>query len=108
MTEAYHLILSCSLSPPHAQDVNMGTRAVLQVFERYQKERVTFVSAVAEIARSPQVTLLSHAVYLTKLVGNKAEETSAAECGSIATSGRHVPPAPLTAGQRPKVCALVP
>ncbi len=85
----------------------MGTRAVLQVFERYQKERVTFVSAVAEIAKSPQVTLLSHAVYLAKLVGNKAEETSAAERGSIATSGRHVPPAPLTAGQRPKVCALV-
>ncbi|KAA6426063.1 MAG: sperm-associated antigen 6 [Trebouxia sp. A1-2] len=32
----------------------MGTRAVLQVFERYQKERVAFVSAVAEIAKSPQ------------------------------------------------------
>lgn len=46
----------------------MGTRAVLQVFERYQKERVAFVSAVAEIAKSPQVTRLSHAVYLTKLV----------------------------------------
>ncbi|DBA77500.1 hypothetical protein WJX77_001185 [Trebouxia sp. C0004] len=32
----------------------MGTRAVLQVFERYQKERVAFVSAVSEIAKSPQ------------------------------------------------------
>lgn len=33
----------------------MATRAVLQAFERYQKERVTFVSAVAEMAKSPQV-----------------------------------------------------
>ena len=85
----------------------MGTRAVLQVFERYQKERVSFVSAVAEIAKNSQVTGLSHAVHLTKLVGNKAEEASAAECGGIAASGRHVSPAPLTARQRPKVCALV-
>ena len=40
----------------------MGTRAVLQVFERYQKERVAFVSAVAEISKSPQVTSSAHAV----------------------------------------------
>jgi hypothetical protein len=33
----------------------MATRAVLQTFERYQKERVAFVSAVAEMAKSPQV-----------------------------------------------------
>lgn len=35
----------------------MATRAVLQTFERYQKERVAFVSAVAEMAKSPQVLL---------------------------------------------------
>jgi hypothetical protein len=34
----------------------MATRAVLQAFERYQKERVAFVSAVAEMAKSPQVS----------------------------------------------------
>lgn len=33
----------------------MATRAVLQTFERYQKERVAFVSAVAEMAKNPQV-----------------------------------------------------
>ena len=33
----------------------MATRAVLQTFERYQKERVSFVSTVAEMAKSPQV-----------------------------------------------------
>ncbi|WIA21450.1 hypothetical protein OEZ85_000659 [Tetradesmus obliquus] len=32
----------------------MATRAVLQAFERYQKERVAFVTAVAEMAKSPQ------------------------------------------------------
>ncbi|KAK9808858.1 hypothetical protein WJX72_005235 [[Myrmecia] bisecta] len=32
----------------------MGTRSVLQVFEKYQKERVAFVSAVAEMAKAPQ------------------------------------------------------
>jgi hypothetical protein len=32
----------------------MATRAVLQTFERYQKERVAFVTAVAEMAKSPQ------------------------------------------------------
>lgn len=37
----------------------MGTRAVLQVFERYQKERVAFVSAVAEMSKSPQVRAIS-------------------------------------------------
>ena len=31
----------------------MATRAVLQTFERYQRERVAFVSAVAEMAASP-------------------------------------------------------
>jgi hypothetical protein len=35
---------------------NMATRAVLQTFERYQKERVAFVSAVAEMSKSPQVS----------------------------------------------------
>lgn len=33
----------------------MATRAVLQVFEKYQKERVTFVTTVAEMAKNPQV-----------------------------------------------------
>lgn len=33
----------------------MATRAVLQTFERYQKERVAFVTAVAEMAKNPQV-----------------------------------------------------
>lgn len=33
----------------------MGTRAVLQVFEKYQKERVAFVTAIAELSKSPQV-----------------------------------------------------
>jgi hypothetical protein len=33
----------------------MATRAVLQTFEKYQKERVAFVSAVAEMAKNPQV-----------------------------------------------------
>ena len=33
----------------------MGTRAVLQTFERYQKERVSFVTTVAEMAKNPQV-----------------------------------------------------
>jgi hypothetical protein len=33
----------------------MATRAVLQTFERYQKERVAFVSAVAEMAKNSQV-----------------------------------------------------
>lgn len=33
----------------------MATRAVLQCFERYQKERVAFVSSIAEMAKSPQV-----------------------------------------------------
>ncbi|EFJ51264.1 hypothetical protein VOLCADRAFT_109629 [Volvox carteri f. nagariensis] len=32
----------------------MATRAVLQTFERYQKERVAFVTAVAEMAKNPQ------------------------------------------------------
>lgn len=33
----------------------MATRAVLQTFERYQKERVAFVTSVAEMAKNPQV-----------------------------------------------------
>ena len=37
----------------------MASRAVLQTFERYQKERVAFVSAVAEMAKSPQVRAAS-------------------------------------------------
>ena len=32
-----------------------STRAVLQVFEKYQKDRVTFVQTVAELATRPQV-----------------------------------------------------
>lgn len=32
----------------------MATRAVLQSFERYQKERVAFVTSVAEMAKNPQ------------------------------------------------------
>lgn len=35
----------------------MATRAVLQTFERYQKERVAFVTGVAEMAKNPQVRL---------------------------------------------------
>lgn len=34
----------------------MGTRSVLQAFEKYQKERVAFVTSVAEMAKSPQVS----------------------------------------------------
>ncbi len=37
----------------------MATRAVLQTFEKYQKERVSFVTTVAEMAKNPQVRLLS-------------------------------------------------
>lgn len=33
----------------------MATRAVLQTFEKYQKERVAFVTSVAEMAKNPQV-----------------------------------------------------
>ena len=33
----------------------MGTRAVLQAFERYQRERVAFAAGVAEMAKGPQV-----------------------------------------------------
>lgn len=33
----------------------MATRAVLQAFERFQRERVAFVSSVAEMAKNPQV-----------------------------------------------------
>ena len=32
-----------------------STRAALQVFEQYQKARVTFVQTVAELATRPQV-----------------------------------------------------
>lgn len=32
----------------------MATRAVLQTFERYQKERVEFVTAIAEMSKNPQ------------------------------------------------------
>jgi hypothetical protein len=35
----------------------MATRAVLQTFEKYQKERVAFVSAVAEMAKNPQASI---------------------------------------------------
>lgn len=47
-------------APPHQQLAKMAgtgasTRGVLTVFERYQKERVAFVSAVAEMAKNPQV-----------------------------------------------------
>ena len=31
-----------------------STRAVLQVFEKYQKDRVSFVQTVAELATRPQ------------------------------------------------------
>ena len=33
------------------------TRAVLQVFEKYQKDRVTFVQTIAELATRPQVRI---------------------------------------------------
>lgn len=33
----------------------MSQRLVLQVFEKYQKERVAFVTSVAEMATRPQV-----------------------------------------------------
>jgi hypothetical protein len=33
----------------------MATRAVLNTFEKYQKERVAFVTQVAEMAKNPQV-----------------------------------------------------
>ena len=38
----------------------MATRAVLQTFERYQKERVAFVTAVAEMAKNAQVRCWEH------------------------------------------------
>ncbi len=38
---------------PH-QPAMASTRAVLQVFEKYQKDRVTFVQTVAELATRPQ------------------------------------------------------
>lgn len=37
----------------------MGSRAILTVFEKYQRERVAFASEVAELAKNPQVGLLS-------------------------------------------------
>jgi hypothetical protein len=43
---------------------DMATRAVLQTFEKYQKERVQFVTSVAEMAKNPQVSakeLVKHA-----------------------------------------------
>ncbi len=42
----------------------MATRAVLQTFEKYQKERVAFVTAVAEMAKNPQVRVSSKAASL--------------------------------------------
>lgn len=41
----------------------MATRAVLQTFEKYQKERVTFVTTVAEMAKNPQVRTGFASVY---------------------------------------------
>lgn len=38
---------------PH-RSAMASTRAVLQVFEKYQKDRVTFVQTVAELATRPQ------------------------------------------------------
>jgi hypothetical protein len=39
----------------------MAVRAVLSTFERYQKERVAFVSSVAEMAKNPQVDIVHKA-----------------------------------------------
>ncbi len=36
--------------------IAMATRAVLTTFEKYQKERVAFVTQVAEMAKNPQVS----------------------------------------------------
>lgn len=33
----------------------MGSRAILTVFEKFQRERVAFASEVAELAKNPQV-----------------------------------------------------
>ena len=38
-----------------------SSRAVLQVFEKYQKDRVTFVQTVAELATRPQVRTVCRA-----------------------------------------------
>ena len=82
----------------------MGTRAVLQVFERYQKERVAFVSAVAEISKSPQVTECSHACLMPSArLQTDADRISAAECRGFATGWRHVLAAAIVAGQCSKV-----
>ena len=36
-----------------------STRTVLQVFEKYQKDRVTFVQTVAELAMRPQARCMA-------------------------------------------------
>ena len=50
-----------------------STRAVLQVFEKYQKDRVAFVQTVAELATRPQnrthAKRGSHGVVTTAAVG---------------------------------------
>ena len=48
----------CALRPSRAHLQAMGTRLVLQAFERYQKERVAFVSSMAEMAKDVQARLL--------------------------------------------------
>ena len=74
----------------------MGTRAVLQVFERYQKERVAFVSAVAEISKSPQVRdSACHFLSPLRLAkASLADKLLAAECRSLAAGWSHGPAVP--------------
>lgn len=57
-----------------------STRAVLQVFEKYQKDRVTFVQTVAELATRPQVRVV---------LGSQASASGAGEASLTGT-----PPVP--------------
>lgn len=69
----------------------MGTRAVLQVFERYQKERVAFVSAIAELSKSAQVAQTVHAVLHFQHICSRSDGCiGASECRGIAASRSNV------------------
>lgn len=68
----------------------MGTRAVLQVFEKYQKERVAFVTAIAELSKSPQVGKTAHAVLHFPQVSTRSDGCCASECRGVAASRGNV------------------
>lgn len=60
----------------------MATRAVLQAFERYQKERVAFVTAVAEMAKSPQVGGLLSSWYQSPTPAGKGRKLMCLSTGA--------------------------